>query len=172
MDDKTHSLLEAEPYVDQVEKKKDQLADCTRIVFAEDQTGFFKPAAIGFDQERAKYLIGLGFQYEAAAGNTSNTSVYEYDEIAGRAREMYMTGSTEIQWGPFSSGDGSLLPAAERTESTQADESEETQAPESYRNWIVISVFAIVAVAAGAVVFRKRKSHSVKFDKTYIHSPP
>lgn len=155
---KSHSLEAVEPYLDQVEKRASELPGCTRIVFVEEQTGFSLPVAIGFDDLKAKYLAGLGFQYEAAFENTSNTSVYEYSEIADRAKEMYVTDSTETQWGPLSSGSNKLLPASKRQETGVLEDDAEKQI-EPVQWWKFIVPLLAAVVLAGIAVLRKRKTH-------------
>lgn len=117
----SHSLAAVEPYLEQIEEKASELPDCARIVLVGEQPGFYMPVAIGFDESKAKYLIGLGFQYGVAFGNSSNTSVYEFDKIAERVKKTYRTDSTETQWGPLHFGAGKLLPAVKRQQTEQPD---------------------------------------------------
>lgn len=154
---KSHSLDAAEPYLDQVEQKASEMPDCTKIVLVGEQTGFYKPVAIGFDNSKAKYLIGLGYQYGVAWGNTSNTSVYEYDEITESVKKMYVTDSTETQWGPLQFGSGKLLPAVKRQQTGQSDETAE-QKSRILQWWqITIPVLAVVLLAV-VIILQKRKS--------------
>lgn len=155
---KSHSLTAVEPYLDQLEKKSEELAACTRLVLVEGQSGFFEPVAIGFDDEKAKYLIGLGFQYGAVSENTCNVSVYEYDEIAERVKKMYVTDSTETQWGPLHFSGSKLLPAVKKEQAEQPDENEE-QKVQTLQWWkIVIPVLMVVGLT-GMVVLLKKKTH-------------
>lgn len=122
---KSHSLAAVEPYLGQIEEKASEMPDCARIVLVGELPGFYMPVAIGFDDSKAKYLIGLGFQYGVAYGNISNTSVYEFDKITERVKKTYMTDSTETQWGPLHFGGGKLLPAVKRQQTDQSDKNVE-----------------------------------------------
>lgn len=122
---KSHSLAAVEPYLEQIEEKASEMPDCARIVLAGELPGFYMPVAIGFDDSKAKYLMGLGFQYGIAYGNISNTSVYEFEKITERVKKTYMTDSTETQWGPLQFGGGKLLPAVKRQQTDQSDKNVE-----------------------------------------------
>lgn len=150
------------PYVDQLNAYASQLADCTRVVITGSQTGFGMPVAVGFDDTEAKYFIGLGFQYPVAEGNARNTSVYEYDALAERAKDYAVNPDAEQQWSGDErqwSGDeqrwGGLLPAVQ-TQNTRTEENTgEIQAVQWWQ--ITIPILAVFVLAGTAILLKKGK---------------
>lgn len=151
------------PYIEQLNAYASQLADCTRVVITGSQTGFGMPVAVGFDDTEAKYFVGLGFQYPVAEGAVRNTSIYEYDTLAERAKGYAVDQGAEMQW----SGDelqqtgeekqwGGLVPAAAQSKTTYIEET--AKQIQSIHGWQIAIPVLVISVFAGVVILQKRRS--------------